>query len=136
MAIIERHLEAHTTPTPPAPKLPRAAALPLGIAWLVLFPLALALEPASVAPETIPLWEMAAGLVLLTGLGLTAAGLAFRKPWAAAASLATSLVFVTGVFACPATGHHAFGLWWFGELAAAVTLVTISAVSFVRTRRV
>ena len=137
MAIVERHIEAKATqaaPAPPGPRLSKAATLPLGLAWLVLFPLALALEPAAAAPDTIPLWEMAAGMLLLSGLGLTAVGLASRKHWAGTASLCTSLVFATGVFACPATGHHAFGLWWFGEMAAALTLVTLSVVTVVRSR--
>jgi hypothetical protein len=122
------------TPERAPERMSARTSVPLGLAWLVLFPLAIALEPTA-AQTTTALWEWAASLVLLTGLGLTAAGLGTRRPWGATASLATSLVFTAGVFACPATGHHAFGLWWFGEFGAALTLVALSAVAVVRARR-
>lgn len=115
-------------------RMPRRTSVPLGLAWLVLFPLALALEPTAAA-TTVPLWELLASFALLAGLGLTAVGLGMRRTWGATASLATSTLFATGVFACPATGHHAFGLWWFGEFGAALTLVALSAVAVVRSRR-
>jgi hypothetical protein len=137
MAIIERQLatESGSATRPPRPQVPKREFLPLGVAWLVLFPLALALEPAAAAPATIPLWEWAVSLVLLTGLGATAAGLGLRRTWGATASLFTSTVFTAGVFACPATGHHAFGLWWFGEFGAAIALVALSAAAVLRSRR-
>jgi hypothetical protein len=142
MATTQRHLRTTTrtqtdpspTTPPPAPRMDRRTSLPLGLAWLVLFPLALALEPTA-AQTTPAIWEWAASFVLLTGLGLTAAGLGTRRAWGATASLVTSLVFTAGVFACPATGHHAFGLWWFGEFGAALTLVALSTIAVVRTRR-
>jgi hypothetical protein len=139
MAITEHRLTTPTqtpiqSPTQPPARMPRRTSVPLGLAWLILFPLALALEPAAAA-TTVPLWEWAASFALLAGLGLTAAGLGMRRTWGATASLATSTLFAIGVFACPATGHHAFGLWWFGEFGAALTLVTLSAVAVVRSPR-
>ncbi len=140
MAISEQRLQTQApttqTGTSPPARLPKRTSVPLGLAWLVLFPLALALEPAAAAETSaVPLWEWAASIALLAGLGLTAAGLGTRRTWGATASLATGVLFATGVFACPATGHHAFGLWWFGEFGAALTLVALSAVAVVRARR-
>ena len=138
MAISEHRLTTATTPTEAPtgtpPRSPRRTSVPLGLAWLILFPLALALEPTAAA-TTVPLWEWAASFALLAGLGLTAAGLGTRRAWGVTASLATSIFFTAGVFACPATGHHAFGLWWFGEFAAAITLVALSTAAVVRARR-
>jgi hypothetical protein len=140
MATTERQLQVPVQPAParvapPAPpRMDTRTSLPLGLAWLVLFPLAIALEPTA-ATTAVPAWEWVASFALLSGLGLTAAGLATRHAWGATASLGTSLLFATGVFACPATGHHAFGLWWFGEFGAALTLVALSVVAVVRARR-
>jgi hypothetical protein len=50
-------------------------------------------------------------------------------------SILASSIFAAGVFACPATGHHAFGLWWIGEFAASLALVAVSGAVALRDRR-
>jgi hypothetical protein len=32
----------------------------------------------------------------------------------------------TFVVACPVSGHHAFGLWWYAELAVVVGMLGVS----------
>jgi hypothetical protein len=34
--------------------------------------------------------------------------------------------------ACPVTGHHGFGAWWFGQMACVLALVAVSAVALRR----
>ena len=34
--------------------------------------------------------------------------------------------------ACPVTGHHTFGTWWFGEMACVLTLLGISVAALHR----
>jgi hypothetical protein len=113
--------------------IPRRSAVKLLIAWAVLFPLALSLEPAAAADHA-PWWGVLAALALFGALGATVAGLARNKRWGVGASLVASWIFAAGVFACPTTGHHAMGLWWFGELGASIALVAMSAAVYARVR--
>ncbi|MGH2760140.1 MAG: hypothetical protein ACRDKJ_11340 [Actinomycetota bacterium] len=115
-------------------RLSRRASVSLMVAWAVLLPLALVLEPAP-AEVTYPWWAFVVSNALLAAIAATFVGLVRRRPWAPTASFVASSIFVTGVFACPASGHHAFGLWWFGEFAAALTLVGLSAGAYLKARR-
>jgi hypothetical protein len=105
----------------------------LGVAWAVLLPLGLALEPAAAASAQ-PWWGVIISLALFGAVIATGVGLARARPWGIGASLLASLIFATGVFACPATGHHAFGLWWIGEFAASLALVGLSTAAYFRRR--
>ena len=141
MAITEHQIRTQPSQTQgalPAPlpatrRLTNGWALTLGLAWVAFNVLAAVLEPAP-AQTTIAWWESLVVMAQVGALGLVAAGLARRTSWAGAASLAGATFFTVGVFACPATGHHAFGVWWFGEFAAVLALTTLSAVAYVRTR--
>jgi hypothetical protein len=134
MALTEqRLLEAEDAPRAvraPRRDIPLGRSLTLLVAWLVLFPTGVALEPTTNAPE--PWWAAVAGVGLLTAMTVTFVGLARRRRWAVGASLIASSIFAAGVFACPATGHHAFGLWWIGEFAASMALVAASGVAYLR----
>ena len=133
MALTEertRELATHAAPSN-EDAIPRRTAFGLLAAWAVLFPVAIALEPAAAADGQ-PWWGVPAGAALFGALGATITGLAQRKTWGIGASIAASSLFTVGVFACPATGHHAMGLWWFGELAAAAVLVAMSARAYLR----
>jgi hypothetical protein len=143
MALTESRLRAHdaTTALParpsgsPAPtkRLSTRWATTLGVAWIAFFALVSALEPVP-ADLSIAWWESLIMFAEIGVLGTVAAGLARRTSWAAGASLGAATLFTASVFACPATGHHAFGLWWFGEFGAVLALTALSAVAFVRTR--
>lgn len=110
--------------------IPRRSAITLLVAWVVLFPLAIALEPLPAATDPVPWWGIVAEIGLLAALAATVTGLVRSKRWGVGASLVASSIFTLGVFACPATGHHAMGFWWFGELAAAIALVALSARTY------
>jgi hypothetical protein len=129
-----RTIETATTPTPPAPARDRPG-LPLVVAWIVGVPLAVALQPAAAVAEASWL-DYVVSYALLASIITAVSALAARRPWAPLASLGASGVFLASTFACPATGHHAFGLWWFGQLAIAMTLVGMSAAHAWRARRV
>ena len=106
----------HDHPAPPARPAEHSGYRLLGLAWLVLFPVALSLEPAAAQTTSIPLWGWVVEPRAASPVSeLTAAGLAFRRTWGGAASLVHEHGLRGQVFACPATGHHALGLWWFGE---------------------
>ncbi len=127
-----------TTPTgavssaPSAPGLlPGGRAAAIGLAWALLFPLAIALEPAASQPD-VAWWEVATSVLLLASIVAVTVGLAKRTRWAINASLVASAVFTAGVIACPTTGHHPMGLWWFGELACGLGILGVSAVVALR----
>ncbi len=132
---IKEQLLRRTEPQTEAPsRISRSWALKLGIAWAVLFPLGIALEPTPTVGASEPWWATIASLALLTGLIGTVVGLSKRMRWGVTASLAASSLFAAGVFACPTTGHHAFGLWWIGEFAASLALLAVSGVAYLRAR--
>lgn len=140
MAITERRLRTHRpategTPTPPTPtrRISNRWALTLGAAWIAFIAAVTVLEPAP-ATSTIAWWEEVLVLVQLASLGAIATGLARRTSWAGGASLAGGLMFTASTFACPATGHHAFGLWWFGEFAVVLAVTALSGVAYWRHR--
>jgi hypothetical protein len=141
MAIIERHLstQSPTTQAPrpplgPSGRLTRGWTIGLAVAWVAMLVASYVLEPAA-ARTTISALDVLVSNVLLAALGVTAGGLLTRKVWAGRASLATSVLFLGTVFACPATGHHEFGLWWFGEFAATLAVVALSGAAVWRHRR-
>lgn len=101
-------------------------------AWVVGFPLAVALEPALSVGAAEPWWASVLAYGFLGALVATLTGLTRGRPWATGASLVTSLFFATTVFLCPATGHHAFGFWWIGEFAVSLALVALSGLTYMR----
>jgi hypothetical protein len=120
------------TPAPRATdRIPADVAVGLAVAWFVGYSLVLLLEPAT--SHSLPVIGVVLGTAFLVGILLTAAGLVARQRWGVTASLATAVLLVASSVACPTTGHHSFGLWWFGQMAVAVALVAASAVALRRT---
>jgi hypothetical protein len=105
-------------------------ALGVGIAWFVLTQVAFALEPATQRP--VPLVGVVLELGMYALLFTMVAGLALRRRWGLLASLAGALLATAAAIACPLSGHHHFGAWWFGEMACVFTLVGISMVTLRR----
>lgn len=130
MVMAPRHPELREAPTDAAPVrvearprvfsgvISRESAWRVGMAWLVLFPLAVALEPVPAASASDPWWAVAVGLAFLGIQVATAVGLVRRRRWGLAGSAAGVGLFLVGAVLCPVTGHHALGWWWAGQLAA------------------
>jgi hypothetical protein len=59
-------------------------------------------------------------------------GLVMQRRWGLLASLAAAILATAASIACPVTGHHSFGTWWFGQMACMLGLVAISAVALRR----
>jgi len=102
-------------------------ALFLTAAWVTIFTIGVALEPAPTDEDAMPLL----GAVLVSGLMLgwvvMAAGFAQRRRYGAVASLGAAGVLVAMTFACLLSGHHVgIGPWWWFEVAGSSTLVTAS----------
>jgi hypothetical protein len=105
----------------------------VGVAWYVLFSIAVALEPAATQPEAFPTWLAVAIEVALLGLlGVMAVGLVARRRVGLVASLGAAALFLAMVVACPVSGHHSFGAWWYGQMACAIGLVAITGAALRR----
>lgn len=142
MARTEEHtrtIDPKRTPLPAEPAVPhdanarRRRSTPLAVAWLVLVPLAVALQPAAAAAEA-GLLDHVVSYALLASVVMAVSGVGRGASWGGGASLGAAGIFLASTFACPATGHHAFGLWWFGQVAIAASLVVMSAVHVWRRR--
>ena len=135
MTMIDQKLRTPAgTKTETQKPVSRAWSLVLAGAWALLFPIAIALEPMPAGDAATPWWGEVVGFGLLAAIIASVVGLSKRMRWGVGMSFIASTIFTTGVFLCPATGHHAFGLWWIGEFAAALALVSLSTVAYFRTR--
>lgn len=114
-------------------RISRQLALVVGGAWYVLYLAASALEPAADHPDAFPTWLTATLEVTLLGLmGVMAVGLIAQRRWGVVASMGAALFFLALVVACPVTGHHSFGAWWYGQMACAIGLVAITGAALRR----
>jgi peptidoglycan/LPS O-acetylase OafA/YrhL len=99
----------------------------LAIAWLVLVQIAFALEPSTNKPE--PAYGVALELVMLLLIAGMVTGMVMQRRWGLVASLAAAGFFTALSVACPVSGHHPFGAWWYGQMACALGLVALSVVA-------
>ena len=99
-------------------------ALGVAIAWIVTYQLAGALEPVTHHPE--PWYGVALGVGFLALVAATGTGLAMQRRWGLVVSVAAAGFFTALSIACPVSGHHAFGAWWFGQMACALGMVGAS----------
>jgi peptidoglycan/LPS O-acetylase OafA/YrhL len=99
----------------------------VAIAWLVLMQVAFALEPTTHRAE--PAYGVALSLTLWLLLATMVTGLVMQRRWGLLASLAAAGFFTALSVACPISGHHPFGAWWFGQMACAIGLGAISVVA-------
>ncbi len=105
-------------------------AIAVGVSWFVLTPIAAALEPATDRAEPLLGTLLGASMDVLFVVMLL--GLAMRRRWGLVASVAGGALVTAMVVACPTTGHHQFGTWWYGEMACALALVGISVAALRR----
>ena len=96
-------------------------AVAVGVAWSALTAIAVALEPAAQGSEPAigVVLSVAMDVIFLTMLF----GLALRRRWGLVASLVGAAVVTAMAVACPTSGHHQFGAWWFGQMACVGALV-------------
>lgn len=108
----------------------------LGIGWPLAFMAAVALEPAPVDPEAAaPLLIEVASLVFLAALVTTVVCATLRHPAAAMAGVVAGLLGMVFTITCPVSGHHAFGLWWVGQLAVTGAMLGVSLAALGRRSR-
>jgi peptidoglycan/LPS O-acetylase OafA/YrhL len=99
----------------------------VAIAWFVLLQVAMALEPVTHKPE--PSYGIALELVMWLLLATTIAGLVMQRRWGLVSSLGAAGFLTALSVACPVSGHHPFGTWWFGQMACVLALDAISVVA-------
>jgi hypothetical protein len=93
----------------------------VGIAWLVAYQLATSLEPVTHKPE--PWYGVALGVGFMGLLATMVAGLVSQRRWGLVLSVAAAGFFTALSVACPVSGHHPFGAWWFGQMACALAML-------------
>jgi peptidoglycan/LPS O-acetylase OafA/YrhL len=99
----------------------------LGVAWIVLFQIAAALEPATNRAE--PAYSVVLGLIMWGLLATMVTGLVMQRRFGLLASLGAAGFMTLLSVACPISGHHPFGAWWFGQLTCVLLLVVASLVA-------
>jgi hypothetical protein len=99
----------------------------VGIAWLVLLQVAFALEPVTHKPE--PAYGVVLELTMWLLLATMVTGLVMQRRWGLVASLAAAGFMTALSVACPVSGHHPFGTWWYGQMGCVLALVAISVVA-------
>jgi len=110
-------------------RLSGSRAAGLAIAWIAIFTIGVAFEPAPADPNAaLPLIATLLALGLVIGWIVMAVGLAKRARFGAAASLVAAVCLLGLTIGCPVSGHHSgLGAWWWFELIGSTTLVGLSA---------
>jgi hypothetical protein len=130
-------VEATPPATSPDPRLDTGAWLAeridgklaggVAIAWLVLMQIAFALEPATNQAE--PVYGVVLELTMYALLATMLTGLVMQRRFGLVASLGAAGFMTALSIACPVSGHHAFGTWWYGQMACVLALVAASVAA-------
>jgi hypothetical protein len=99
----------------------------VAVAWLVLLQIAFALEPATNRAE--PIYGIVLELTMYALLATMLTGLVMQRRFGLVASLGAAGFMTALSVACPISGHHAFGTWWYGQMACVLALVAASVVA-------
>jgi peptidoglycan/LPS O-acetylase OafA/YrhL len=102
-------------------------ALALGVTWWVMTLAAGALEPET--HHEVPVIATVLNVVMWGLILGMAVGLVARRRWGFAVSLGAAAVATAASVACPTTGHHAIGGWWFAQMACVLVLVGASVAA-------
>jgi hypothetical protein len=62
-------------------------------------------------------------------LATMAAGLVMQRRFGLVASFGAAGFMTLLSVACPVSGHHPFGAWWYGQMACVLALVAASVVA-------
>jgi peptidoglycan/LPS O-acetylase OafA/YrhL len=99
----------------------------VGVAWLVLLQVAFALEPVTDQPE--PAYGVVLELTMWLLLAAMVTGLVMQRRLGLVASVGAAGFMTALAIACPISGHHGFGAWWYGQMACVLALGAISVVA-------
>jgi hypothetical protein len=99
----------------------------VALAWLVLLQIAFALEPATNQAE--PVYGVVLELTMYALLATMLTGLVMQRRFGLVASLGAAGFMTALSVACPVSGHHAFGTWWYGQMACVLALVAVSVAA-------
>jgi hypothetical protein len=99
----------------------------IAVAWLVLLQVAFALEPATNQAE--PIYGVVLEFTMYALLATMITGLVMQRRFGLVASLGAAGFMTALSVACPISGHHAFGTWWYGQMACVLALVAASVVA-------
>jgi hypothetical protein len=102
-------------------------AIGLGVTWFLLVQIAGALEPTTHQPE--PAYGIVLELTMWVLIAAMVTGLVMERRLGFVASLAAAGFFTALSIACPVSGHHPFGAWWYGQMACALGLVAASVIA-------
>lgn len=104
------------------------------VAWLVLLPIGMAVEPVPDNPNAVDPWFVSALATVLVGaLAGTVGGFWARRRLGLAASLLASSLLMVSTVMCPVSGHHThLGAWWVVQLGCGLGLVTTSVLGLRR----
>jgi hypothetical protein len=105
-------------------------AVGVAAAWFVLYSAAAAVEPPTHHEE--PFIAEVIAFALLGVMVVMAFGLLATQRWGLVASLGAATLLVAASVACPTTGHHPIGAWWFAQMACAFALVGVSVAALRR----
>jgi hypothetical protein len=102
----------------------------LTAAWVSIFTIGVALEPAAADDGALPFLGVLFGAALMASWVMMAAGFAQRRRYGAVGSLMGAGLLVAMAIACPVSGHHAgIGAWWWFQAAGSVALVAASGAA-------
>jgi hypothetical protein len=102
----------------------------VAVAWIVLMEIAMAVEPATSRAE--PVIGVLLQLAMWTLLATMITGLVMQRRFGLVASLGGAVLATAASIACPISGHHTFGTWWYGQMACVLGLVAVSVVALRR----
>lgn len=121
--------------TTPMDTIPSKLAITIAVAWAVAFFGGTALEPVPAVDTPAPWFVTLGSFVLLGAMALVGAGAATKRRFAVDASFVGASVMTAFSIACPASGHHQYGLWWFGQMTLMLGLLAFSGIAWIGTRR-
>ena len=102
----------------------------LTVAWIVIFSVGLALEPAPTDPDATAAIDTILALSIMTGWITMASGFLQGRRYGAGASLAAAGILTVATLGCPISGHHAgIGPWFAVQLTGSLFLLGASAAA-------
>jgi hypothetical protein len=106
----------------------------VGVAWFVLVQVAYLLEPRTTRPE--PAIGVLLEVTMYVLLATMITGFVMQRRFGLVAAVGAAVLATAAAIACPVTGHHTFGTWWFGEMACVLALLGISVAALHRSTTV